>query len=260
METDNGYVYIIKVLDYYKIGKTINPNKRFYEYSRLMEFPEIIYCTFVKNFSKVENKLHKLFREKCTRGEWFHLEDNDLKIIYNILEQNRTYNDEVLSLEEIIKIHKRRENFVNNINKDKLKNKQIKIKNKQETNKVTNKKFTNKKNTLTEEEKIKKYNEITSKMLIGNVYTYKDICEILKQPVKTGRPRMLQLNNWKRYFSWINQTTQKFVITEIYDNISEIEMRTPGGAREGAGRKKKNNEDIKDQNYIKERRENESEQ
>ena len=53
METDNGYVYVIKVLNYYKIGKTINPKVRFYEYSRLMEFPKIIYCTFVKSFSKI---------------------------------------------------------------------------------------------------------------------------------------------------------------------------------------------------------------
>lgn len=70
-------------------------------------------------------------------------------------------------------------------------------------------------------------------------YKYKDICKILNQPIKTGRSRVLQLNNWKNYFSWTNPTTQKFVITEIYDNISQIEMKTAGGAREGAGRKVK---------------------
>lgn len=78
-------------------------------------------------------------------------------------------------------------------------------------------------------------------------YKYKDICKILNQPVKTGRSRVLQLNNWKNYFSWINSTTQKFIITEIYDNILEIEMKTAGAAREGAGRKTKL---VKEFDYI----------
>ena len=78
-------------------------------------------------------------------------------------------------------------------------------------------------------------------------YKYKDICKILNQPIKTGRSRVLQLNNWKNYFSWTNPTTQKFIITEIYGNISEIEMKTAGGHRDGSGRKVKL---VKEFDYI----------
>ena len=248
METENGYVYVVKVLDYYKIGKTINPNKRFYEYSRLMEFPEIIYCTFVNDFNNIEIKLHKLFKDKCSRGEWFRLEDNDLKIIYNILEQNRIYNNEILSLEEIIKIHKKREEFINNINKeDKLKNKQIKIKNKQETNKVKNKKLSKKKDKSLriKEERINKYNEIKNKILIGHIYTYKELCELLGYEHKIGtHSKKSQFNEWKMYFKWSNPTAQKFVIEEIYDRPREKTdgRKNNGGAREGAGKKKERRE------------------
>ena len=87
MDTEEGYVYVIKVLNYYKFGKTLNPERRFYEYTRLMEFPKIIYCTFVKGYNQIESKLHKLFREQCTREEWFYLKDEDLNFIFNILEK-----------------------------------------------------------------------------------------------------------------------------------------------------------------------------
>lgn len=245
METDNGYVYVIKVLNYYKIGKTINPKVRFYEYSRLMEFPKIIYCTFVKSFSKIETQLHELFKEKCSRGEWFFLDNNDLKIIYDILEQNKIYNDTVLSLEEIIKIHKKRENYINNLNNNqyKKKNNKFKIKNKQETNKVINKRLSKKevKSLKIKEERINKCNEIKNKISIGHVYTYKELCELLGYDPKIGtNSKKSQFNEWKMYFKWSNPTTQKFIIEEIYDAPKDkIDGRkNNGGVREGAGKKK----------------------
>lgn len=268
-ENENGYVYVIKVLNYYKIGKTVNPKQRFYEYSRLMEFPEIIFCTFVEDFSKVESKLHKLFKEKCTRGEWFHLENSDLEFIHHVLEKYRVYDDKVLSLEEIIKIHEKREEFINNINNDKYKykykkkNNKFKIKKKQETNKVANKKILkNENNSINkkEEEIIKKHNEIKNKIVIGNIYTYKQLCKIFNIKPTDGNSKKSQLKEWERHIKWTKPTSQKYLITEVYDTPKEKTdgRKNNGGAREGAGRKSKI-KNIKDQNYAKERRENESE-
>lgn len=74
----DGYVYIIKLNGYYKIGRTINPEKRFGEYTKLMEQPETICCIYVKNYKQVEKELHKMFSDKNTNGEWFILLDEEL--------------------------------------------------------------------------------------------------------------------------------------------------------------------------------------
>lgn len=78
---EQGYIYVIKVLDYYKIGKTQNPNNRFGEYTKLMKEPEVVILKKVSNYNNVEVELHKMFSHKHTRGEWYELNDNDIEII-----------------------------------------------------------------------------------------------------------------------------------------------------------------------------------
>lgn len=76
--SNDGYVYIIKLNGYYKIGRTTNPNKRFGEYTRLMEQPITICCVYVKNYKQVEKTLHRMFEDKNSNGEWFTLSVEDL--------------------------------------------------------------------------------------------------------------------------------------------------------------------------------------
>lgn len=78
LSSNNGYVYIIHLNGYYKIGRTIDPEKRFGEYTKLMEKPQTICCIYTENYKQVENELHKMFKKKRTNGEWFVLSDDEV--------------------------------------------------------------------------------------------------------------------------------------------------------------------------------------
>ena len=57
---------------------------------------------------------------------------------------------------------------------------------------------------------------------------YKELCEYLDEPIKTGKSKQLQLKDWERYFSY-EKEGQKFIITEIFDTPTEkIDKRTNG--------------------------------
>lgn len=81
-----GYVYVIRVNGYCKIGKTKNYEKGFGEYTKLMEEPEIIAAKKVEFFDEVEKMLQEKYKRKRTNGEWFILSDCDISEIKNILE------------------------------------------------------------------------------------------------------------------------------------------------------------------------------
>ena len=75
-----GYIYIMKMFNYYKIGKTKN-KKRLGEYTRLPEEPEYVMIQFVRGMNKVEKLLHEEFKDKRLRNgrcEWFDLAQEDI--------------------------------------------------------------------------------------------------------------------------------------------------------------------------------------
>jgi len=83
------YIYIIKSWQYYKIWKTINIKNRISKY--ITENPnkiELIYSFKTKNYSKIEEELHKKFENKKHNREWFKLTKNDLKFIKNNYKDN----------------------------------------------------------------------------------------------------------------------------------------------------------------------------
>lgn len=90
---NNGYIYVIKVLDYYKIGKTKDIKTRIGEYTKLMENPEIVMCYYVHNYHYIEKYLHEKYKDRNTRGEWFKLEKCDINYINDFLKFNRVLND-----------------------------------------------------------------------------------------------------------------------------------------------------------------------
>ena len=47
------------------------------------------------------------------------------------------------------------------------------------------------------------------------VKNYKEMCSLLFESPKTGKSKMLQEKNWKRYFSFTKQG-QRYMITEVY--------------------------------------------
>ena len=78
-----GYIYVMKCMGYYKIGKTKNC-KRLGEYTKLPEEPEYEILEYVNNMDLLEKFLHDLFADQRLREgscEWFKLSNSDLDTI-----------------------------------------------------------------------------------------------------------------------------------------------------------------------------------
>ena len=91
-DSSYGYVYIIKVDQYYKIGQTANLKKRIGEYTKLMKEPEIIINAKCHYYKEIEKDLHKMFEDKRSNGEWFILSDEDLnKAVVYLKERARKF-------------------------------------------------------------------------------------------------------------------------------------------------------------------------
>lgn len=73
-----GVIYVMKCLDYIKIGKAKIGSTRFGEYTRLMCKPEYILRVIVKNYHDFEKKIHKKYENYRTNGEWYLFNKNTL--------------------------------------------------------------------------------------------------------------------------------------------------------------------------------------
>ena len=74
-----GYVYLIKSGQHYKIGKTNDFQRRFNELKILLPLPaEKIHIIRTNNCQSLEKYWHNRFYEKNTNGEWFLLSENDV--------------------------------------------------------------------------------------------------------------------------------------------------------------------------------------
>ena len=69
-----------------------------------------------------------------------------------------------------------------------------------------------------------------TKIEIGKVYTYKELCQLFNEKNSSGDSKKAQLKQWESWFSWehpINPKTKKpskkFKITNIYSEQQEIE-------------------------------------
>lgn len=63
-------------------------------------------------------------------------------------------------------------------------------------------------------------------MIIGQKFkNYKELCDYLKEPVKTGKSKQLQILNWGRYFEY-EKDGHKFIITDVYETPKEKTQRT----------------------------------
>lgn len=83
----DGYVYVLKQIggDYYKIGRTSNPDNRRETFNVKLPFMveyEIVIKT--DDMYLLERQLHSRFNAKWIDGEWFQLDANDLEAIRSI--------------------------------------------------------------------------------------------------------------------------------------------------------------------------------
>lgn len=90
---EKGYIYVISSDFGSKIGMATDFESRFSSIQTSSPVNlELKRVYSVRDFSKVEKKLHILFKDKHIRGEWFDLVDDDLNQITNYL----TYNNFLL--------------------------------------------------------------------------------------------------------------------------------------------------------------------
>lgn len=73
------YVINIKNTNLYKIGIAINVEDRYNELYRIIPYDLILVNTYKVNHDKtVEYSLHRHFKDKRVRGEWFELNHKDI--------------------------------------------------------------------------------------------------------------------------------------------------------------------------------------
>ena len=82
---NKGFVYLIKLGKKYKIGFTKNIVQRmtFFE-NTLPDYPELINYIITEDYKKIELKIHKLFKDKRDKNEWFLLNEQDLYLFDKI--------------------------------------------------------------------------------------------------------------------------------------------------------------------------------
>lgn len=62
-----------------------------------------------------------------------------------------------------------------------------------------------------------------TKIEIGKIYKYAELCETFGEDRKSSNSKKAQLKEWERFFRWQNITAQKYRIEEIYDIPKEKE-------------------------------------
>jgi len=80
-----GYVYLIKCNKYYKIGKTFDINERFNAIKAGIPYRVYLWhYEVVHNMHAVESTLHRIYKTKRIKGEWFKLNDLD---VFNVIRE-----------------------------------------------------------------------------------------------------------------------------------------------------------------------------
>lgn len=78
----DGYVYLLKSDQYYKIGMSKDVDARMLQISpKLPVPPELIHIIKTEDMRQLEEALHKQFNHFRVNGEWFKLDQNSVDLI-----------------------------------------------------------------------------------------------------------------------------------------------------------------------------------
>lgn len=82
----SGYIYLIRLLDWYKIGRSKDVSKRLTTMSIKLPFDLDLIHTFpAEDMYEGEFHLHMRFADKRGRGEWFRLDDSDVEYMTSLV-------------------------------------------------------------------------------------------------------------------------------------------------------------------------------
>lgn len=95
------YIYLVKEEHgLTKIGYSSDIKQRFTSLRSGSPYEmELLHCKRILIAEEIENALHKLFKDKRKRGEWFDLDDKDIEKIHILLD----YNEELIPAEDELK-------------------------------------------------------------------------------------------------------------------------------------------------------------
>ncbi len=85
-----GNIYVVKAANgLYKIGMAVNVAKRLHEIRALSPVPVILVHAFrTECMLRTEQSLHKKFEATRDHGEWFRLDENQVKWLKSLDEQS----------------------------------------------------------------------------------------------------------------------------------------------------------------------------
>lgn len=88
-----GYVYLMHAVgtDMYKVGLSINPEKRAEKLD--CESPHrvvLVHKILVDQMKRIEDYFHSLFRDNHVKGEWFRLDEFEVKMFCALDGNNET--------------------------------------------------------------------------------------------------------------------------------------------------------------------------
>jgi len=79
------YVYVMQCNGLYKIGFAKSPSARVRTLQIGSPHPvRLVHILRTSSYKMIEHQLHGLFKKKCVRGEWFRLDQSDLRYIQNL--------------------------------------------------------------------------------------------------------------------------------------------------------------------------------
>lgn len=81
----SGWIYVLdNNMGHWKIGRTRDLSKRIKTLRIQLPFPVTVWlCFFTEDAITVERELHEKLATRRLNGEWFGLEDDDLKAIFD---------------------------------------------------------------------------------------------------------------------------------------------------------------------------------
>jgi len=79
-----GYVYLMRVGEYHKIGSSADPYTRLAHLASGPLAPEVVHRIASRDRFKVENALQRRFAASRVRGEWFRLNDAEVAMIRKV--------------------------------------------------------------------------------------------------------------------------------------------------------------------------------